>query len=211
MGARVCKVCGAAGPAFCAGCRARYGGMVVRVERSSPRPRERVYASAVRTRKGVERPVKRGCASGRFFPRARRALGCAFKPHAKAPPWWVARRGDRTDTPCYRSRGELLRAFVAWNVATIEAWGGLDQPGSRGEFDAVNERHELRGRRRVTTLREAIERAAPRGGPWCLDRLDVGMLNETAPAVHGRPFELPAVEQEWDYGPPPESSSEVPF
>lgn len=203
-----CQVCGAAGAKFCMPCRRAYGGGVVQVTRTAAPKRERVARSTIVLR-GVERPVKRGCVSGRFVPRSRVATGCAFTPREKLPPWWVAREGDRTERPCYRTRGELLRAFVGWNHGTIEPWGGLSQRSTGGEFDAVNERYGLRGRRRVVDLRGAIEACAPRGRPFCLDGFDLATLNETAPAVHGRPFELPAVEQEWDYGPPPDDY--VPF
>lgn len=209
-----CTICGArARGRLCAACRERYAGATVVVERARPAraPRERVYKASV-TIGGRSVPVKRMCRSQRFAPRSARALGCAWAPRPRPPGWWVARRGDRAGVPCYRTRGELLRAFLGWNLDTVEPWGGLDQPGSRGEFDAVNERFGLRGRRRVTTLRGALEACAPRGAPWCLDRIDLETLNETAPARFGRPFELPPVEQEWDWGPPPAAGADdVPF
>ena len=79
--------------------------------------------------------------------------------------------------------------FVAANRDTIDAWGGLFKTGSGGEFDSVNERYELRGKRRVRSIAQAVSVTLPKRR-FCLDKIDLDTLNETTP---GReiPFHLP--------------------
>lgn len=138
--------------------------------------------------------VKRDCITGRFVPASRRALGCVIKPRTAPADWTAARDESSADKVCYASKGQALRVFVAWNEHTVESWG-LDTKATGGEFDAVNERHGLKGAKRVTTLRGALVRALD-GKPYCLDRIDLEMLNETQPGRE-HPFRLPdhVVEQ----------------
>jgi transcriptional regulator with XRE-family HTH domain len=99
------------------------------------------------------------------------------------------------DRVCYRTRGHALRAFLEVNQGITEPWG-LFASATGGEFDSVNEKYERRGARRVTTLAEALDVALPPGRPYCLNRLDLEVLNETAPALELGPFRLPDVVDE---------------
>jgi hypothetical protein len=104
------------------------------------------------------------------------------------PDWW---RGPvRKGNVCYPTKGEALRAFYHANHNQIDNWGGLQQRGSKGEFDAVNEKYDLRGKKRATNMAEAFWHAMPPGKPFCVDRIDLDALNDTAPGRQ-QPFELP--------------------
>lgn len=104
------------------------------------------------------------------------------------PDWW---RGPvRKGNVCYATKGEALRAFYHANHNQIDNWGGLQQRGSRGEFDAINEKYGLRGKKRATNMAEAFWHAMPTGKPFCVDRIDLDALNDTAPGRQ-EPFELP--------------------
>lgn len=92
---------------------------------------------------------------------------------------------------CHRTKREAARAFIAANDHVVQEWGGLDLESTGGEFDAVNERYGLRGKRRARTLADAIWHALPSRRPYCLDRVDLDTLNETAPALELGPFRLP--------------------
>lgn len=104
-------------------------------------------------------------------------------------------RGEKHDRVCYATRGEALRAFREANLDITERWH-LHDKATGGEFDSINEKYELRGKKRVKTLAEAIDAALPRGRPYCLDRLDLEALNETTPGREIGPFRLPDVVEE---------------
>lgn len=91
---------------------------------------------------------------------------------------------------CYSTKRDAVKAFAVANRDVIDAWGGLFKTGSGGEFDAINERYGLKGKRRVTTIDKAIGAALPTRRPFCLDKLDLETLNETGPAREA-PFRLP--------------------
>jgi hypothetical protein len=155
--------------------------------------------------------LKRDCSSGRFVPLARRALGCAIKDQIRQD-WTRPQPGDREDRVCYTSKGAALRIFIAANRDQVERWG-LDTLATGGEFDAVNERYKLK--KRVSKLRDALWAVMPAGRPFCLDRLDLDTLNETAPALEGEPFRLPDVVAEHrlaqQYAHAQEDNGDLPF
>lgn len=88
----------------------------------------------------------------------------------------------------FLSKRSAVDAFAAANMRQCEAW--LDAPATGGEYDAVNERYGLRGRKRVATLRAAIMVCIPTARPYSLADLDLDTLNETAPARE-LAFQLP--------------------
>jgi len=94
---------------------------------------------------------------------------------------------------CYPTKTEAARAFIGANQDVIQGWGGLDLRATGGEFDSINERYELKGKRRAATLADAIWHALPSQRPYCLDRVDLATLNETRPAVELGAFRLPDV------------------
>jgi hypothetical protein len=116
----------------------------------------------------------RDCESGRFLPRTARVTGCG-------------------PAVCYASRRELGLVLLEWLKQRYGAdtRGGAGHDARGGGFDAVNERYNLRGRRRVGTLAAAVGACLPRERPWCLDRVDMETLNDTAPAREAGGFELP--------------------
>lgn len=107
-----------------------------------------------------------------------------------------ARKLGPLSSVCFRRKGDAVRKFADRNRDVIDAFGGLFNRGSKGEFDAINERYGLRGKRRVVNLQQAIARALPTKGPYCLDKLDLNTLNETAPARHAGEFRLPQEAEE---------------
>lgn len=124
---------------------------------------------------------------------------------------------------CYRTKSAALRAFKDANLDVIERSGGLHFVHGEAEFDAMNERLDLMGKPRVRTLAQALWVAMPPGRPYCLDRVDVDLLNETTPGKeHPVGFRLPdhviqadlfRREQEHyrDQAPSEDGSSDVPF
>ncbi len=101
-----------------------------------------------------------------------------------APPrlWW------RTPIPrkqqvCYRTKTDALNVFRNHNQDVIDTYGGEDAPHGPAEFDAINERFNLRGKRRVRTTAGALWYALVGGPPWCLDNIDVDLLNQTAVGI----------------------------
>lgn len=124
--------------------------------------------------------LRRDCATGRFVSRRRRADGCDPK------------------RPGYPRKSDAVRAFVDANLHVTEPWG-LESKASGGEFDSINERYALTGRRKVRTLRQAIEAAAPSGGgPYYLDEFDLAALDDTAPGREHGPFRLPDAVHEFE-------------
>jgi hypothetical protein len=116
---------------------------------------------------------------------------------------WPRRRLPSARKLCYRSKGDALRVFEDWNRRVIENYGGLDVQVSPAEFDAVNARYGLTGKRAARSIAEALWEAMPARGPFCLDQIDLEALNGTSPAREadeklGIKFELPdfALEQQ---------------
>lgn len=111
--------------------------------------------------------------------------------------WW------RKPTPprrrygtCFRTKTDALNAFRAANWKTIEAWGGMDRKESPAEFDAINHKYGLKGRRAARDLATAMWAALPtREPPYCLDDIDLDALNDTSPAHEAGAFRLP----DWAY------------
>lgn len=114
--------------------------------------------------------------------------------------WWK-RHHRQPERRCYRTKTAALQAFRDVNRAQIEEWGGLDQIDSPAEYDAINARHGLRGRRAVRSLSQALWASMPSRPPYCLDRLDLDTLNETSPGQRGSGFRLPdwAYDRDWKH------------
>lgn len=116
--------------------------------------------------------VKRDCSTGRFLPRATRLPSVTAHLDPLLP-----RPDEDYSKACYPTKGQVMRAFVDRNRAVLDTNGGLDQQASGGEYDGINERYGLRGKRRVATMRQAI--AVATDGFRCLDEIDLPALNET--------------------------------
>lgn len=101
------------------------------------------------------------------------------------------------EQPCYRTKREMIRKFLDVNSDIVQSYGGADYEVSPAEFDAINHKYGLTGRRAVRTIADAVWAAMPVGKPYCLDRLDLDALNDTSPAREaGVPFRLPDVVYE---------------
>lgn len=121
---------------------------------------------------------------------ALRRGGGPFVPLGSRDDWWRQHR-TQPEKRCYRTKAAALQAFRDANRATIEDWGGLDRQDSPAEYDAVNHRYGLTGRRAVRSLSQAMWVAMPSRPPFCLDSLDLDALNATSPGQVGSGFHLP--------------------
>lgn len=104
--------------------------------------------------------------------------------------WWRQHRAQ-PQLLCYRTKSAALQAFRDANRTIIEEWGGLDREDSPAEYDAVNHRHGLKGKRAVRSLSAALWVSMPSHPPYCLDQLDLMALNDTSPGHIGSGFRLP--------------------
>jgi hypothetical protein len=115
-----------------------------------------------------------------------------------APPnWW------RKPLPkgaygrsCFRTKSDALRVFADYNRDTIDAYGGESAVHRPAEFDAINAFYDLRGKRRVRTIAEALWEVLRGEPPWCLSEIDVALLNRTTPGQYGRGFQIPQHAEE---------------
>jgi hypothetical protein len=148
------------------------------------------------THNGVIVDMKRDCTSGRFVPSSSVVNNCVLPVRKEHVPWWRDTRPVKRDQVCYPTRAEALRSFADANRHAIDRAGGMDQVSSDGAWDAVNERFGLKGKRRVRSVRQALEAVMPPGRPYCLDRLDLETLNETRPAQEAGGFRLPDFVEE---------------
>jgi len=109
---------------------------------------------------------------------------------------WVRRKPPTRDKRCYRVKADALKAFQEANRRVIDNYGGETYNQSPAEFDAINHKYGLKGRRKVRNIAEALWVAMPSDRPFCLDNIDLDALNDTSPAREakralGIQFELP--------------------
>lgn len=114
--------------------------------------------------------------------------------------WW-RQPVPRADRVCYRTKTEALNKFLEANWRLVEAWGGPNRRDAPTEFEALNHRYGLRGDRQVDTIARAAWWALGGPGPWCLENINLDLLNETGPARHaerelGESFRLPDYAEE---------------
>lgn len=109
------------------------------------------------------------------------------------PKGWWQKAPPVKDKLCYGSKTEALNKFREWNQGVVDDYGGMSSGGSGGEFDALTKWGAL-----PKNLAEAFWLALPPErvnfgvGPFCLDQIDVGALNETsAGRDHPVGFQLP--------------------
>lgn len=95
--------------------------------------------------------------------------------------WWQKATPEE-DRVCYATKTKALKAFLDTNYEIIQNYGGADYAVSPSEFDAINHKYSLHGKRAAKTIAEAVWAAMPEGKPYCLDRIDVDALNDTSPA-----------------------------
>jgi hypothetical protein len=105
--------------------------------------------------------------------------------------WW-RKAAPEEDHVCYDTKTKALKAFLDTNYDIVQHYGGADYEVSPSEFDAVNHKYSLHGSRVARTIAQAVWAAMPEGRPFCLDRIDVDVLNDTSPAREaGSLFRLP--------------------
>jgi hypothetical protein len=161
--------------------------------------RTRLVKATKYEREGEVVEVKRDCTTGRFVPTKSIVNDCRLPAPKQRVPWWLDKSPVKREAVCYPTRAQALRVFVDANQHAIDRAGGMDQVSTDGSWDAVNERFGLKGKRRVTSVRQALEAVMPSGKPFCLDRMDLETLNETRPAQEAGGFRLPdfVEEQKW--------------
>jgi hypothetical protein len=123
--------------------------------------------------------------------------GRPLHPFGGRDDWW---RNHRTQPQrsCYRTKAAALQAFRDVNREIIEEWGGLDRKDSPAEYDAVNHRRGLTGKRAARSLSQAMWASMPSRPPFCLDQFDLDALNDTSPGRIGSGFRLPDWTHERD-------------
>ena len=95
---------------------------------------------------------------------------------------------------CFKTKTDALNVFLDHNRRLVDDYGGENMVHSRASFDALNSFHDIPRRRQVDTIAKAVWWALPGPGPWCLEDIDVEILNRTAPAIYnqqGRVWTLP--------------------
>lgn len=163
----------------------------------TPAEERRRAAEEKRKTKEAEQRARREAAEQRRAHAQAKKDACRAKVRAK--PYVPAPECETYDAVCYPTKGQAVRAFVSRNQALTNQAGGVDQEQTGGEFDAVNEKRGLRGKRKVKTLGGAIAAVLPTQRPYCLNELDLETLNETAPALEVGGFVLPDEVLEQDY------------
>lgn len=95
--------------------------------------------------------------------------------------WW-RKATPEEDRVCYDTKTKALKAFLDTNSDVVQNYGGVDYEVSPSEFDSINHKYNLQGKRSARTIAQAVWAAMPEGKPYCLDRIDVDALNDTSPA-----------------------------
>ena len=90
--------------------------------------------------------------------------------------WW-RKAAPEEDRVCYDTKTKALKAFLDTNYEIVQNYGGVDYEASPAEFDSVNHKHSLHGKRAARTIAQAVWAAMPEGKPYCLDRIDLDALS----------------------------------
>lgn len=115
----------------------------------------------------------------------------------RPPPEGWMRRPVPSPRPCYQTKADALKAFLDVNSDIVENYGGADYEQSPSEFDSINHKYGLKGKRAARSIADAVWYAMPVGKPFCLDRIDLDVLNGISAVVHGGiEFRLPDVVYE---------------
>ena len=105
--------------------------------------------------------------------------------------WWLKATPEE-DRVCYDTKTKALKAFLDTNYDVIQNYGGADYAVSPSEFDSVNHKYSLHGKRAARTIAQAVWASMPEGKPFCLERIDLDALNDTSPARESQlAFRLP--------------------
>jgi hypothetical protein len=112
--------------------------------------------------------------------------------HSRQLAGWWEKAAPQEDHVCYDTKTKALKAFINTNYEIVQNYGGVDYGVSPSEFDSINHKYGLHGKRAATTIAQAVWAAMPEGKPFCLDRIDIDALNDTSPAREAHlAFRLP--------------------
>lgn len=120
-----------------------------------------------------------------------RAVSSKLSHSTQLANWW-RKATPEEDRVCYDTKTKALKAFLDTNYEIVQNYGGVDYEVAPSEFDAVNHKYSLHGKRAARTIAQAVWAAMPEGKPYCLDRIDLDALNDTSPARESHlAFRLP--------------------
>lgn len=106
-------------------------------------------------------------------------------PYSGYQPRWYTKPRPGANRLCYPTKTKALLVFLDHNWQMVEEWGGPGRVEDPTAFEAINEEHGLLGRRRVDSLAKALWWVMPSGRPFCLDNMNLELLNATDAAAHG--------------------------
>lgn len=112
------------------------------------------------------------------------------RPYPPRRPNACIKRGEAT---CFRSKSDMLKALSDENVNVLESIDRRDKSGDT--FDPVNVRLGQEGKRKATTIEQAMWDATAKGGK-CFDAVDIKLLNEIEPVRRAGGLRLPSAVQE---------------
>lgn len=142
-----------------------------------------------KTTRQIERDIARVLSLSRSSHVSRRRPRLS---HSAQPANWWRKATPEEERVCYDTKTKALKAFLDANSEIVQSYGGADYAVSPSEFDAVNHKHSLHGKRAARTIAQAVWAAMPEGKPYCLDRIDIDALNDTSPARESHlAFRLP--------------------
>lgn len=134
----------------------------------------------------------------------------------RAPQGWERGPIPRKAKVCHRTKRAALRQFLDENRAITEHWGGADLTSQPSEFDSVNTKYGLDGKKAARSIADAVWESLRSGPPYCLDSIDMDALNDTTPAQSaqdalGVQFRLPdfVFDRELEPPPPPDEPPPV--
>jgi site-specific DNA-cytosine methylase len=111
---------------------------------------------------------------------------------------WFDKPAPKADQMCYATKTDALNKFLDHNWRIVdEVFRGPNYNHGYEGFDNLSDYHRLKGKRRVDTLAKAVWFALPGPRPWCLNNINLELLNEGDIAQRaGVEFTLPDFAEE---------------
>lgn len=81
----------------------------------------------------------------------------------RQPKQWWDKPAPFQHRACYQTKTDALNAFLDWNTDVVEGYGGPSYRVSPAEFDAINHKYGLKGKKAVRTIAQAVWAAMPPG------------------------------------------------
>jgi hypothetical protein len=140
-----------------------------------------------KTSRQLDREISQALLRGKILGRREKKLS-----HSTQVADWWRKTAPEEDHVCYDTKTKALKAFLDTNYEIVQNYGGADYTVSSSEFDAINHKYNLSGKRIARSIAQAVWAAMPEGRPYCLDRIDLDALNDTSPARESHlAFRLP--------------------